>query len=233
MLRLLIENPLDEAVKIDLGPWSYGRLRATLTRPDKQISESRYSSGFGPSGIVSLAPHSFYETPLLANRWFDFDEVGTYVLDIALPGPLRNESGAALSHSIKGRTIVNVGLRDPEQLQRICADLTERATKEPLHAEDRVSADEDAMRAADALSYIKDPVAVPFFVKLLRSEARWQDRAIQGLARIADRESIEVLISQLRNQSQDLREQSREALSRVERTTKDIAIQQRIRDTLR
>jgi hypothetical protein len=233
IVRLVIENPLDQAVKFDLGPWSYGSLSATLKRPDGQVVRGSLPMGFSPPGNVTLAPHSSYEAPLLANRWFDFDQTGTYVLDVAIPGPIRNERGAALPHSIKGQAIVNVGLRDPEQLQRICADLAERVTKEIQPTEDGVRAARDATFAADALSYVKDAVAVPFLAGLLGPDGRYEDRGVQGLARIADRSSIDVLISHSAARSDYVRTLSREALSRIERTTNDIAIKQRIQDALR
>jgi hypothetical protein len=89
------------------------------------------------------------------------------------------------------------------------------------------------LESADVLSYIVDPVAVPFLAGLLQPNMWFEQQAVRGLGRIADGPSVEVLTANLSSPSEDARVLARGALTTIRRTTKDPEIRQRIDDVLR
>ena len=224
-VNLTVANELDVPVAIDLGPSSYGNLRATLVRPDGRTETGGKPAGFRPPGKALLGPRSPYSALILLNRWFQFDQPGLYALDIELQAPLRTERGSALPYAVQGHVAINIGPRDALRLQRMCGDLADLAA----HASSRVV----ALESADVLSYIVDPVAVPFLAGLLQPNMWFEQQAVRGLGRIADGPSVEVLTANLSSPSEDARVLARGALTTIRRTTKDPEIRQRIDDVLR
>lgn len=106
--------------------------------------------------------------------------------------------------------VIEVGPRDPRRLQRICANLEREAL---------VSSAYSSAVAADTLAHIK--VAIPYLGGLLPQHDRFGPRA------------VDVLIPFVNDKSEDRRVPVRAALARIAARTGDLAIRQKIADSLR
>jgi HEAT repeat protein len=76
--------------------------------------------------------------------------------------------------------------RDPERLESVCEGLRKRAMN--------VNAWE-ASKVAFALSYVDDPLAVPYLGRVLEESFPGKEAAISGLARIGNPEAVQLLTS--------------------------------------
>jgi HEAT repeat protein len=92
---------------------------------------------------------------------------------------------------------LNVASRNPNRLDEVCRGLADTASQ----ASDYQSASE----AAHALSYVRDPIAVPHLARVLRESKQVKEGAIPGLVRIGNAEAVKVLTENLNAQDADLK----------------------------
>jgi hypothetical protein len=143
-------------------------------------------------GNISLEPDEEYVQRLLANEWYQFVVPGDYEIEIRLTSPIVTQFGAMIEPVSSDPLILHVHPRNPEQLDQKCQNLYHIA----IESSDIAVASE----AAIALSYVCDPIAVPYLEMVLRKgRSAWQ-YAIPGLARVANARAIEILISVMRAQ---------------------------------
>ena len=86
-----------------------------------------------------------------------------------------------------------------------------------------------AQQPALLLSYVEDPVAVPYLSQVLYTHKLVENTAISGLERIDSEESVKVLISALAYSYGDTSSLAREALRRILRKTSSPALKEEIR----
>lgn len=218
-----LDNRSPEAVSVDLGKDCYGGFRAKLTRPDgSAVDRLRPDDRDGVSVpcVESVAPLGKYAKTLLLNKWFVFDSPGRYALDVELTGPIL-VNGVAESHPVAGHVEIAVGGPNPARLAGLCEELRRRVPLVGPGGRD----------AAEALSYVNDPVAVPF-LKAMLGGGYYQNFAIEGLARVGDSAAVEVLISQTGHPDLPTRTFVYGSLARIAGRTQDEALKQRIRDVL-
>jgi len=145
---------------------------------------------------------------LLLNKWFVFDAPGRYALDVETHNPDFGESlsrcgavrspeldvelskpilvnGVAAPSPTAGHVEFTVRDRNLTHLTALCEELQRRAAVLGPGRRD----------AAEALSYVNDPVAVPYLKAMLGDNAN-EDLVIDGLARIGGAAAVEALISQ-------------------------------------
>jgi hypothetical protein len=92
----------------------------------------------------------------------------------------------------------------------------------------------EATETALALSHIRDPVTVPYLEKALIERRRVWPYAIPGLARIANAEAIEVLISIMKEQNPESGSSlARFVLYEVKEKIQDFGLKKRIGMALR
>jgi hypothetical protein len=189
-IDLLVHNQLQETIKFDLGHNRKSNFEITITGPDQSVSRSLRlrEEGIGRIGKISLGPSEKYAQKLLVNEWFQFINPGEYRIEIGLETTVLTDSGKAVNPVNEGNLqYLKIGNRNAAELKKICQDLTKMIT---------ISSDiEEATNAAIALSYIQDPIAVPYLENIVRKKTTAWQYAIPGLGRIADESAIEVLIS--------------------------------------
>ena len=107
----------------------------------------------------------------------------------------------------------------PSNLKKECATLSKRVADADSY--------EEAAEAALALSYIKDPVAVPYLKKALTSNQMVEGITVKGLERIGSDEAIEALTSAQKSLSRETIEESiKPALARIKNQSKRAAQEQ-------
>jgi len=80
---------------------------------------------------------------------------------------------------------VEIGPRDPAQLESVSKELADRAIGGTTL--------EESMEAANALSYIRDPLAVDSLARVLQQGSLVEQYAVDGLGRIGSPEAIAAL----------------------------------------
>ena len=170
------------------------------------------SEGISTPGLIALGPGAVYSGRLVLNEWYGFSKLGTYVIDLELNGTLQTQSGEWKKSAEPFHTTVTVISRDPKRLREVSEQLTERA----LQANSYV----DTADYALALSHLRDPVAVPYLARLLRS-GRVEQIAVDGLRRIGNKEAAGVLIATLENKNEETVMFAQRALRRLASETDD------------
>ena len=189
-----VRNKLSESIRLGLGHNRKSNFEFTIIDPAGSIISGQRPSeeGFGRVGDISLEPSEEYSQRLLVNEWYQFIEPGNYKIEIRLSKPLITMSGDLVKPELSGSLSLCIHPRDPKRLDQVCQDLYRIAIK--------FSNVEEATEAAFALSYISDPVAVPYLEKGMKETRLMWPYAIPGLARIADAEAIETLVSTMKSE---------------------------------
>ncbi|MFZ0821659.1 MAG: hypothetical protein WAM91_16460 [Candidatus Acidiferrales bacterium] len=203
-----------------------------MTRPDGQTVEGRpvNTSGFhGLGGNIVLPPGADFKHQLLLNLWFDFKSDGTYVITSRLARGIKLPNGDQLEPTSEVSRLL-VRPRDPKRLEVVCRDILRQ-----LEAWPNVE-DEQTMEPppGQKLSYVDDPVAVPYLEQALHAHKVLTDEyAVAGLEKIGNDEAVQALLSGLRDTYGDIARLSRFALVNLENRVTDPALKQKISRALR
>lgn len=185
---LEIRNDSEEAIEIDLGHDRKSALSFTVETPGGRAIRlpPLSSEGLGRIGRVRLAPHSQYKQTYLLNEWYAFPAEGNYSIQPGIGAPVLSESGAVVQPDVSPmRMSLAVMPRDEQKLSAICAALL----KNMRETTDR----EEIAGASLTMSYIQDPIAVPYIERGLNERKLMWQYAIPGLARIANEEAVDLL----------------------------------------
>lgn len=138
--------------------------------------------------VVYAAPGATGVSSIVLNDGVKFDKVGTYHINVALPSPSNSPSGNM--RTTETSLILTVLSRDEASLASACAALVTRVVNSKSAA--------DAITAADALSKVDDPAAVPFLAQAM--ERNWfTSMMIAALARLNTPDAVNALISASRS----------------------------------
>lgn len=208
ILVFSIRNDSDRAMSIDLGGDKTQFLAFSVTTPDGQVIRGGppLPEGLHTLGTMTIAARGIYKQELLLNQWFEFKSPGRYFLEAKLNAP-----GSPLSEapSAQGRWMrLEIKPRDINRLTKVCAELAAR-TEEARSVT-------DAQDPTLALSYVRDPVAVPYLARVLSGHALSYQLAVAGLERIGNDAAVETLLSELNDKYGDIGDLARRALARME-----------------
>lgn len=231
ILLATFENASGHSVKVDLGANKVGAFRFAVTNPDGDRAElkpfSRRSEGIVFTGAVELQPGHSYAHRILLNRWFDFSSLGDYLVEAQLDN--RRETGHEQSTDLSGtfRASIKVVARDPERLRARCEILAQEVINS-------TSVDE-AVDGALALSYVRDPVAVPFLQQILEARKAVEQYAITGLQGVGNIEAVSALLAatKITRDGDETGELARMALLNLKAETSDPAIKKLIERALK
>ena len=98
---------------------------------------------------------------------------------------------------------------DPAQLERVSRKLADTAIG--------AATLEESMQAANALSYIQDPVAVPSLARVLQQGSLVEQYAVDGLGRIGTPEAIAALEAAQNHPDEDVRGAVRAMIERLQK----------------
>ncbi|HEV2386361.1 MAG TPA: hypothetical protein VGS20_03800 [Candidatus Acidoferrales bacterium] len=229
VLEFSVRNDLAQPVTLDLGPGFVGRFRLGLVGPDGQTVQVGTSppgdagGGLYTLGRVTVQPGQEYRQRIVLNQWLEFRSVGMYSLAAELPRGIDLAGGVSLPPQ-KVRLRLEVRLRDAAALRRLCDELAARVESAQGVA--------DASEPALELSYVDDPVAVPYLARVLAAPGLVEGVAIDGLERVGNQAAVEALIPALESKRDGVGILAREALGRLTRRTSDPALRKRIQEAL-
>jgi hypothetical protein len=155
-----------------------------------------------------LEPGATYDQELLLNKWFNLSEEGSYSLSLTFDGSISFPDGGKLAlESIARGTSVTFQVlpRNEMALRKACESLSQVATQG--------GGDKRALAAAEALAYIRDPIAIPFLVDLAGRDG-FADIAVRGFERIGTPESRQALEKLAIESSGDVASLAKGALAR-------------------
>lgn len=222
-LQLTVENGLtvqkfglSERVTFNLGSNRKANLQLVINGPgDSTVTASHLrEGGLLAIGEVSLEPRATYKQDVLVNEWYQFSKPGRYLIQAKLVNLalktasatlLSNETlstptapGTLLSNQILSTPMaLGIDPPDPTRLAGICQSLMQTALTSPSPVQQG--------EAAAALSYVQDPVAIPYLIPLAK-QPLLKETAFLGLARIADAEGLEKVLSKLGTKGPQLEE---------------------------
>jgi len=216
VLLFRVHNASAEEAVLNLGVAKTQFFHFSLITPQGTTlqNEPPYTEGFYPSGKVVVPAGGDYEQVLVLNQWFQLDSAGKYSLRAQMNG------AASISPDIE-RIPFEIKQRAPERLAKLCSDLTDQVKAAPNA--------QAAQQPALLLSYVEDPVAVPYLSQVLYTHKLVENTAISGLERIDSEDSVKVLISALAYSYGDTSTLAREALRRILRKTSNPALKEEIR----
>ncbi len=197
-VRLSIRNSLEEEVGFVPADYSESYFDLFVTEPGGRMlqADTMAKGGLRHVGRISVPGRQSYAQKLLVSQSYQFTKPGDYKLKFQPSGPVRTASGETIPFNSEELTLT-VEPRDPERLQRICQSLSDIATGPTRF---------DTFReAALALSFVRDPVAVPYLGRVLAKHKYITDFEVKGLVRIGGPEALEVLKSNLASANPNLR----------------------------
>ena len=219
ILVFSVKNNSSQMISLDLGQDRKGGFSFSITRPDgSKLNLPRYlREGLAAPGSVTVGAGESYSEDILLNEWYDFSIAGNYVVEGRLSQPVVTALGAETDSGF--RETLTIGPRDEVALNKSCGALADQVEGSRSY--------ESAAQATLALSYVRDPVAVPYLRRVLFSDKPVESIAIKGLEGIQDRASVNVLAEALDRKLRDAT-LARAALVRMERSTTDLQLRQEI-----
>jgi hypothetical protein len=228
IINFVVKNNFSETITFDLGSDRKESFQLNLTRPNGASSQARrIIEGFAMTGKITLRPGQVYRQRLLINEWFDLSQIGAYAISVNLLTSIQSGNGRVVAKGANFRSTFEITSRNPKKLQEICAGLLTQITTSNTY--------EQAMNAATMLSFIRDPVAVPFLERVLKlkmNRIMIEQAAIEGLGRIGNTEAVQALIRALSAPNAESTSYIRYALFRIESETTDPAMKQQIKRAL-
>jgi len=182
---ITVNNRSSLGVGFDPG-FDMQRLAISVTAPDGQHLEKKQATpqeGMKFSNAVRIESGMIYVMPVLLSTWFAVDRPGDYSIDVAVRLGKGSRDG---TEEAKANLTLTVLPRDEDKLKSACASLLARI-------KDGRSA-YAAIVAANALSIVDDPVAVPFLAEAMKRR-EFTGMMIGALSRLKTDEAVSALIS--------------------------------------
>jgi hypothetical protein len=215
-IQFSIHNGLDEEVRFDMGLDGKHNFEFSVKQPDGSLIRvpphpyPAYVLG-NPAERAPLAPGKAFTKTMLLDEWYQFPAPGRYVVEARLGGQVETVSGTPIAPAPAQEIPIQVTPRDPKRLKSVCEELTKGAMN--------VNAWE-ASRAAFALSYVNDPLAVPYLGRVLKESFAGKDAAISGLARIGNPEAVQILTSYAETADPEMKLEIANALQQIQSRSK-------------
>jgi hypothetical protein len=184
VLRVSIANVEDTPLVAQFGWNRVGGFSFELTGPDgsRSTRTPTVQEGIAKSETVVVQPRGAFSYPIILDEWFPMSQVGDYSLSVTFAGSVTRQ-GDDVSVGPLQRLRFRILDRDPGRLKARCAELQRRAL-------DRHGS--DFLDASAELSYVRDPIAVPYLLALITARESVR-AAVQGLGRIDGPEATKAL----------------------------------------
>lgn len=195
---LTIHNRSAKPVEVDLGHNAKSNLAFVVSTAAgmRLVLPHASEEGLGVSGEITIEPGRSHTERYLLNEWYAFPDAGIYTIEASLSGSPRPGRRSITTSAPQSLTVI-VAPRDETRLEAVVKQLGASA----IHEKNT----EKRMAAANALSLIDDPVAVPYLIQLLRSRSWSRADAARGLARIATPAALAALVDALNDPDPEFR----------------------------
>jgi hypothetical protein len=211
VVEIILDNPRDLPLAASLGRDQLGSFHFTLRPPDGtsirvEPGAPRGAGGLTRRGDLTVAARTRHVDRVLLNEWLTFDQVGDFTLHIAFDGSLRDRD-----RDVPVDREVDLTIRVVPRNEALLVD-----TAAHLLNVIKVNASADAsIAAANELSYLTDPIAVHYLVRLIEVNRGFEYEAIEGLERIGGDEARRALEGLLASRRYYVPDWARGALDRL------------------
>jgi hypothetical protein len=154
-------------VTVDLGADGASGLLVTIITPAGALLQRpvHQPEGFHEGIEAHVEPGGRYIHDVLVDQWYDLDSPGRYGVGVTLRSPIVVGERRLAPPAESFQTVTMSAPRDEAALRRRCESLVGRLFSDVVDA----STVADSLEAIRALSYIRDPVFVPYLVRSLKS----------------------------------------------------------------
>jgi hypothetical protein len=223
--RFQVHNASPVPVQLDLGKNRNENFIVSYTGPQGESAQARLQKGgFGVAGMVSVAPGTTYQQDILLNQWVSFTQPGKYQIEIRLLTPPTTTQETSTVEARAFRTTIEILPPDSKHLREVCDALAQRVQDARSY--------QKAADAALALSFVRDPVAVPYLQRVLYAKQLVEPTAIEGLEQIGNEDAARVLVDALNRVPSDVALIVRAALERMEKRISDPRLKTLIQKSL-
>lgn len=186
IVSVVFQNGLDETVDIKLGRAQKEGFRFLIVEPTGTRVDlpPLLQQGLASSGEISLRPNRRYSLRLILDEWYEARAPGDYLINVQLVTPITTAAGKAVDVNKAALLPLKVLPRNEVTLKQKCEQLMLQLQQSKEFP--RRSA------IAEVLSYIDDPVAIPYLARLV--DEREDIYSIRGLMRIGTDEAAEAMI---------------------------------------
>lgn len=227
LIQIHVKNTSSVPLELDLGLNGKDNIFIVVTQPDgKRIEKPQPvpRNGVAFFGWQRLESGQEYSEALVLNEWFEFKQVGRYLIQVQLrePATIGAEKIAA------GLFVLNLDVTpsNTEELLGTCKDLLARA-RHHQSAQDNIAAE-------SALRYIDDPAMLQFWMERSADKSPTiREIAFSNMARIGSVDAVEALSRVMHSQDKDIRSLARSALEQITRITADVDVRTRAEQALR
>jgi len=208
-----VHNGLSQPVTLTLGAGATQFFQFSVKTPHGRVLQNSRNPGANVSVVVfgtgktTIEPGADYQQRIVMNQWFNFNIPGEYTLTSQLSTDIELADGEDLPPPNR-ITELRVRPRDPLRIEKMCQELL-------TQVENATTVDAEREPALE-LSYIVDPIAVPYIARLLSEHRLNYHLAVPGLERIGNDAAIEALIAATNDSYGDMAELARRALTRIE-----------------
>jgi hypothetical protein len=224
---LMVQNGLPEPIEVSFGIDGKSDLELVVTPPGgKPLNVSYpFPGGIGILSWKTVQPRQTYTQRLLLSEWYDFAASGPHSIQLQSRATMRTVDGRTVQPVPADKIVVQVGLRDDEDLRRVCGELaTQSITGRTV---------QQRVDAALALSLVRHIVAIPFLAQVLEHGVSVEEYAIQGLGRIGTREATDILIASLSTSDATTKRLATRELRKISERTADQQLRTHIQSTLK
>jgi hypothetical protein len=194
LIDVSIVNGMSYGITVDLGFRRENAFTFSIIDPSAKRNEfEREHSGIDVTEPLYLSPKEKYSSRLFLNGFYPFDDVGTYRIIIKSELPIiigktklrhiasENESDRQMEETILDLTILP---RNMALLDNKCRELLRLIQQ---------TDGEEQQKYLKELSYIKDPIAIPYLTDLVAE--KHPGSALKGLMSIGTDEAYEGMIA--------------------------------------
>jgi len=223
---LTFSNSTGAPIQFDLGQDRKEAIRVFVTLPNGNLITKDLSrhGGLSRSGLIELQPSQKYTQTIVLNEWYPFDTPGHYRVKIGFPSLLLQQANKTPD---TGVILFDIQIlpEDRDQLVQTCDKLKSKINSSSSYG--------DIAEAALALSYVTDPVAVPYLRDVALLHAGFvAPIAVRGLKRIDENSGIEALIYLSSQSDPTVHSVARTSLAQIMLETKDASVRQKIKSAL-
>ncbi len=224
-IQIEIQNNESDEIVADLGLDRKSGITMTAVLPDgtQQIGRVPEHGGISRIGKVRLKPGTTYSQSVLANDWIKFEMAGTYRISVQLDRSLSLNGGGSFAADPAVFTVIIEGASE-QSLETFCKERVKGLLAATTYS--------DALSAAEALSYVRAPVCIPYIQQGFGSPYHLDNLFVQDLEGIGTDQAIEALVTVAKQNQTSEPALVYAALRRLSNNTNDPNLREKIQTFL-
>jgi hypothetical protein len=227
ILILEVTNNSDEPISVHLGVNRRTGFALEIRKSDSTILKGKHppEPDFGSTGVIRVDPLRTFNYTVLVSEWFPPLSPGEYTLLVGLKHPVVTQGSKKTSNTGISALQLSIGGKDTGRLASMAEQLLGT-----ILTNDRL---DDRWFAARSLTYVQDPLVIPFIERALLSNRSVEQVLVDTLVEQASEDAVNILIG-LATKMTDRKSllMVEFALETLERQLQDARLKEKIKSTL-